>query len=137
MNIRGTKGTFHAKTGSIKGRNGKDLTEAEDIKKRCQGEGNGNPFQYSCLEILMDRGAWWATAHGVTQSWTCLQTHAHTEQASPLHRKGSDRPSACVAGLLQRQLQQEEAGVLQTVSTHCAARPHQNTCWGPVHLGPK
>ena len=32
--IRGTKGTFHAKMGSIKGRNGMDLTEAEDIKKQ-------------------------------------------------------------------------------------------------------
>ena len=34
--IRDTKGTFHAKTGSIKDRNGLDLTEAEDIKKRWQ-----------------------------------------------------------------------------------------------------
>ena len=34
--IRDTKGTFHAKMGSIKGRNGMDLTEAEDIKKRWQ-----------------------------------------------------------------------------------------------------
>ena len=34
--IRDTKGTFHAKIGSIKDRNGKDLTEAEDIKKRWQ-----------------------------------------------------------------------------------------------------
>ena len=33
---RDTKGTFHAKMGSIKDRNGKDLTEAEDIKKRWQ-----------------------------------------------------------------------------------------------------
>ena len=32
--IRHTKGTFHAKMGSIKDRNGRDLTEAEDIKKR-------------------------------------------------------------------------------------------------------
>ena len=32
--IRDTKGTFHAKTGSIKDRNGRDLTEAEDVKKR-------------------------------------------------------------------------------------------------------
>ena len=31
-----TKGTFHAKMGSVKGRNGMDLTEAEDIKKRWQ-----------------------------------------------------------------------------------------------------
>ena len=34
--IRDTKGTFHTKMGSIKDRNGKDLTEAEDIKKRWQ-----------------------------------------------------------------------------------------------------
>ena len=34
--IRHTKGTFHAKMGSIKDRNGRDLTEAEDIKKRWQ-----------------------------------------------------------------------------------------------------
>ena len=34
--IRDTKGTFHAKMGSINDRNGMDLTEAEDIKKRCK-----------------------------------------------------------------------------------------------------
>ena len=34
--MRDTKGTFHAKMGTIKDRNGMDLTEAEDIKKRCQ-----------------------------------------------------------------------------------------------------
>ena len=34
--IRDTKGTFHAKMGSIKDRNGMDLTEEEDIKKRWQ-----------------------------------------------------------------------------------------------------
>ena len=36
MKIRDTKGTFHAKMGSIKDKNGMDLTEAEDIKKRWQ-----------------------------------------------------------------------------------------------------
>ena len=35
---------------------------------RSPGEGNGNPLQYSCLENPMDRGAWWATAHGVAKS---------------------------------------------------------------------
>ena len=35
---------------------------------RSPGEGNGNPFQYSCLENPMDRGAWQATGHGVTKS---------------------------------------------------------------------
>ena len=34
---------------------------------RSPGEGHGNPLQYSCLENLMDRGAWWATVHGVTR----------------------------------------------------------------------
>ena len=29
------------------------------------GEGNGYQFQYSCLENPMDRGAWWATVHGI------------------------------------------------------------------------
>ena len=32
---------------------------------RSPGEENGNPLQYSCLENPMDRGAWWATVHGV------------------------------------------------------------------------
>ena len=34
---------------------------------RSPGEGNGNPLQYSCLENSMDRGAWWATVHGVAK----------------------------------------------------------------------
>ena len=34
------------------------------------GERNGNPRQYSCLENPMERGAWWAIGHRVTQSWT-------------------------------------------------------------------
>ena len=37
---------------------------------RSPGEGNGNPLQYSCLENPLDCGPWWATAHGVTKSWT-------------------------------------------------------------------
>ena len=37
------------------------------------GEGNGNPQRYSCLENSMDRGAWRATAHGVTKSQTQLK----------------------------------------------------------------
>ena len=34
---------------------------------RSSGEGRGNPLQYSCLENLRDRGAWWATIHGVAK----------------------------------------------------------------------
>ena len=36
------------------------------------GGGNSNPLQYSCLGNPMDRGAWWATVHGVAESWTRL-----------------------------------------------------------------
>ena len=39
---------------------------------RSPGEGNGNPFQYSCLENPMDRGAWQATVHEVPKSQTQL-----------------------------------------------------------------
>ena len=39
---------------------------------RSPGGGNGYPLQYSCLENPTDRGAWWATVHGVTKSWTQL-----------------------------------------------------------------
>ena len=37
---------------------------------RSLGEGNGNPIQYSSLENLMDREAWWATVHGVAKGQT-------------------------------------------------------------------
>ena len=45
---------------------------------RSLGEGNGNPFQYSCLENPMDRGAWQATAHGVAKSRTRLSDFTFT-----------------------------------------------------------
>ena len=35
---------------------------------RSLGEGNGKPPQYSCLENLMDRRAWWAAVHGIAKS---------------------------------------------------------------------
>ena len=56
---------------------------------RSPGEGNGNPLLYSYLENLMDRGAWQATVHGVTKSWTGLkqltQTHTHTHTHAHTH----------------------------------------------------
>ena len=35
-----------------------------------EGEGNGTPLQYSCLENPMDGGAWWAAVHWVAKSWS-------------------------------------------------------------------
>ena len=48
-------------------------SNAEDVglvpgSRRYPGEGNGKPFQCFCLEGPMDRGAWWATVHGVAKS---------------------------------------------------------------------
>ena len=42
--------------------------------RRAPGGGHGNPLQYSCLENPMDRGAWWATVHEVTESDTTEPT---------------------------------------------------------------
>ena len=54
--------------------------KAEDVRDvssipglgRSPGGGHGNPLQYSCLENSMDKGAWWAIVHRVTQSQTQL-----------------------------------------------------------------
>ena len=45
---------------------------------RSSGVGNGNPLQFCCPENPMDREAWQATVHGVTESWTQLSAHTHT-----------------------------------------------------------
>ena len=42
------------------------------------GEGNGTPLQYSCLENPMDGGAWWAAVHGVIKSRTRLSDFTFT-----------------------------------------------------------
>ena len=44
------------------------------------GGGHDNPLQYSCLENAMDRGAWWATVHGVTEEPDMTeQLETHTQ----------------------------------------------------------
>ena len=72
------------KQGFPGGASGKEApTNAGDIRDaglipgpgRSPEEGHGNPLQYSCLGSPMDRGAQWATAHGVTDSQTQLSIH--------------------------------------------------------------
>ena len=64
--------------GLFSGSDGKEFAcSAEDLGSipgvgRSPGEGNSYLFQYSCLENPMNRGAWWATIHGVTKIWTQL-----------------------------------------------------------------
>ena len=45
--------------------------------RRYPEEGDGYPLQYFHLENPMNRGAWWATVHGVAESWTRLSDKAH------------------------------------------------------------
>ena len=45
---------------------------------RSPREGNGNPLQYSCLDYLMDRGAWQAIVRGVIKSWIQLKQLKHS-----------------------------------------------------------
>ena len=66
--------------------NAGDLRDVGSIRGsgRSPGGGHGNPFQYSCLENLMDRGAWWAAVCGVTKSRTWVK---RLSTAQP-HRAG-------------------------------------------------
>ena len=48
--------------------------------RRSLGAGNGNLLQYSCLGNSMNRGAWWATVHGVAKSQTQLRAHTHSDK---------------------------------------------------------
>ena len=64
----------------------RDMTSVPGLG-RSPGAGHGKPFQYSCLENPMDRGAWWATVHRVSNSQTGLKqlsTNMHSQIAEPL-----------------------------------------------------
>ena len=76
---------------------------------RCPGEGSGYPFQYSCLENPTDRGAWWASVHGVAKSqtwlshWACMLSRVSQESKSTVWIMGQEiRPytahSVCTGG---------------------------------------
>ena len=80
---------------------------------RSPGGGNGNPFQYSCLENPMHRGAWWATVHGVVMSQTQLGNRAHSPKAST-GRAMAGEP---------RQCGHKGRGVPITVCQHCPGKP--------------
>ena len=67
---------------------------------RSPGGGNVYPLQCSCLENSMDRGAWWATVHEVTKSWTQLsdsrtQTHTHTHTLFQFSSVAQSCPTLC------------------------------------------
>ena len=92
--------------------NAGDTRDARDVGSipgsgRSPGGGHGTPLQYSCLENPMDRGAWWATVHGITksQSWLKLpSTHACFDCISLCLRAGSAVLACPVEMILASQL---------------------------------
>ena len=55
--------------------------------RRSPGEGKHKPLQYSCLQNSMDRGAWWAIAHGLQRAGHDWVTNTHTHTHTHTHRK--------------------------------------------------
>ena len=60
------------------------------------GGSRGHPFQSSCWENPMDRGAWWATVHGVEKSWTPLRDFNFSSSLSRIKEYFSHRSKTCI-----------------------------------------
>ena len=78
------------------------------------GEGSGNPLQYSCLETPMDRGAWWATVHGVMKSQIRLSDFTFTFHFHALEKEMAPHSSV----LAWRIPRTEEPGRLPSTGLH-------------------
>ena len=81
--------------------------------KRGTGSRNGNPLQYSCLENPMERGAWWATVHGVAKSRTRLSDFTFT-----FHFHALEKEMATHSILAWRIPGTGEPGGLQSMGSH-------------------
>ena len=78
------------------------------------GEGKGIPLQHSCLENHMDGGAWWATVHGVTKSWTRLSDFTFT-----FHFRASEKATATHSRVLAWRISGTgEPGGLPSMGSH-------------------
>ena len=80
----------------------------------CDGEGNGTPLQYSCLENPMDGGAWWTAVHGVAKSHTGLSDFTFTFHFHALEKEmatHSSVPAWRIPGMA-------EPGGLPSIGSH-------------------
>ena len=108
---------------------------------RSPGEGNGNPLQYSCLGNPMDRGAWWATVHGVAKSPTLSAAHAvqHSGCSSIYLQTLTFTPRAVPSSRVP-DLLRVSPGCLQALPTQ--PKPNSSSaalppgCWGSVRAAP-
>ena len=76
-------------------------------------EGNGTPFQYSCLENPMDGGAWWTAIYGVAEGWTRLSDFTFTFHLHALEKEMATHSST----LAWRIPWTEEPGRLQSMGS--------------------
>ena len=84
------------------------------LARFCDGEGNGTPFQYSCLENLMDRGAWKAAVHGVAEGRTRLRDFTFTFHFHALEKEMATH-STVLAWRIPRM---GEPGGLRSLGSH-------------------
>ena len=96
----------------IKTSDGKQISELPGV--RSEGEGNGTPLQYSCLENLMDGGAWWAAVHRVAKSRTRLSNFTFTFHFHALEKEMATHSSV----LAWRIPGTGEAGGLPSMGLH-------------------
>ena len=82
--------------------------------KRRDGEGDGTPLQYSCLENPMDGGAWWAAVHGVARSRTRLSNFPFISHFHALEEEMATHSSV----LAWRIPGTEEPGGLPSMGSH-------------------
>ena len=76
--------------------------------------GHGNPLQYSCLENPMDRGAWWATVHGVAEGQSRLSGFTFTFYFHALEKEMATHSSVLAWRIPWR----EEPGGLLSMGSH-------------------
>ena len=84
------------------------------VTRQENGEGNGTPLQYSCLENPMDGGAWCATVHGVTKSQTQLSDYTFTFHFHALEKEMATHSSV----LASRIPETGEPGGLPSMGSH-------------------
>ena len=89
-------------------------TKEKKITVARDGEGDGTPLQYSCLENPVERGAWWAAVHGVAEGRTRLSDFTFTFHFHALEKEMATQSSV----LAWRIPGTGEPGGLQSMGSH-------------------